>query len=233
MNGYLHRIRLMPGLGVEQLARVLPASAYGEHQLVWRWFGEGADSRDFLFRREQQGSLEHPGQGPLFYVLARREAVDRSGLWDIQSKRFEPRLSVGERLSFVLRANPVKARKISEDRAIKTRRRDDVVADLKKRRYPDPNQRPPMAEIVREAGTAWLAERAEASGFELESLAVDGYRQQRWYKPGTDRPITLSTVEFEGVLRVCDAARFTGRLFQGIGPAKSFGCGLLLIRRLS
>lgn len=227
MNGYLHRIRLKPGLDLEQLARVLPASAYGEHQLVWRWFAEGADTRDFLFRRDQRGN------GPLFYVLSRREAVDRSGLWDIESKRFEPHLVAGERLSFVLRANPVKVRKLGEDRAIRTRRRDDVVADLKKRRYPDPSQRPPMAQVVLEAGTAWLAERAEASGFEIESLVVDGYRQQRWYKPGADRPITLSTMEFEGVLKIREADRFTERLFRGIGPAKSFGCGLLLVRRLA
>lgn len=226
MNGYLHRVRLKPGLPVEQLARVLPTSAYGEHQLVWRWFGERADCRDFLFRREQQGHW------PVFYVLSRREAVDRSGLWDIETKRFEPRLSAGERLAFVLRANPVKVRKLSDDPAVKTRRRDDVVADLKKRCYEDRSRRPPMAEIVREAGTAWLSERAEKSGFAIESLDVDGYHQQRWYKPGADRPITLSTLEFNGVLKILGTGRFTEKLFRGIGPAKSFGCGLLLLRRV-
>ncbi|HYE36210.1 type I-E CRISPR-associated protein Cas6/Cse3/CasE [Methylocaldum sp.] len=226
MSGYLHRIRLKPGLDVEQLARALPANAYAEHQLVWRWFGEGAAGRDFLFRREQQGHW------PAFYVLSQREAVDLSRLWQIETRRFEPRLSQGDHLAFALRANPVKVRKISDDPKIKTRRRDDVVADLKKRRYPEKDRRPPMAEIVREAGAAWLAERAEGCGFEIASLDVDGYHQHRWYKSGAAKPITLSTLEFNGVLKIQDAERFTEKLFHGIGPAKAFGCGLLLVRRI-
>ncbi|MCX7113843.1 MAG: type I-E CRISPR-associated protein Cas6/Cse3/CasE [Proteobacteria bacterium] len=226
MNGYMHRIRLKPGLDVQQLARELPPSAYAEHQLVWRWFADQEVGRDFLFRREQQGHW------PCFYVLSKRKAVDSSYLWEIESRPFEPRLSNGERLAFSLRANPVKVRKTSDDPTVKTRRRDDVVADLKQKLYPDKNQRPPMAQIVCEAGTEWLAARAKRNGFAVESLNVDGYQQQRLYKPGTDKPVTLSTMEFSGILRIQDAGVFTEKLFQGIGPAKAFGCGLLLVRRV-
>jgi CRISPR system Cascade subunit CasE len=223
MSGYLHRIRLKPGLDVQQLAQALPANAYAEHQLVWGWFSGDAPGRDFLFRREQQGHW------PYFYVLSKREAVDPSNLWEIETRRFAPKLATGERLSFVLRANPVKVRKISDDPKIKTRRRDDVVADLKKQRYPDKTQRPPLGDIISEAGAEWLAARAKKSGFALESLRADGYQQHRWHKRGKDHPITLSTL---GTLRVEDPALFTEKLFQGIGPAKAFGCGLLLVRRM-
>jgi CRISPR system Cascade subunit CasE len=221
----LHRISLKPGLDVQQLARALPANAYAEHRLVWRWFSKDAPGRDFLFRREQQGHW------PYFYVLSKREAVDLTNLWEIETRRFEPKLSTGERLSFVLRANPVVVRKISDDPEIKTRRRDDVVADLKKKRYPDKTRRPPLGDMVCEAGSEWLSARAGRNGFALESLGVDGYYQHRWYKPGKDAPVTLSTLEFTGTLRIEDPALFTEKLFQGIGPAKAFGCGLLLVRR--
>lgn len=133
-------------------------------------------------------------------------------------------------MAFVLRANQV-VRKISDDQAVKTRRRDDLVADFKKRRYPDKDSRPPLGQILQEAGAAWLAARAERNGFLLESVRADGYRQHRIYKRGAEQPITLSTLEFEGVLSVEAPALFTEKLFQGIGPAKGFGCGLLLVRR--
>ena len=225
MNGYMHRIHLKPGLDIQQLAKLLPTNAYAEHQLVWRWFADEEAGRDFLFRREQQGHW------PLYYVLSKREAVDLSDSWEIESRPFEPRLSNGERLAFSLRANPVKVRKISDDTTVKTRRRDDVVADLKKRRYQEKSQRPSMAQIVSEAGTEWLEARAERNGFAIETLNVDGYHQHRLYKPGAESPVTLSTIEFTGILRVKEAGIFTEKLFQGIGPAKAFGCGLLLVRR--
>jgi CRISPR system Cascade subunit CasE len=224
MSGYLHRIRLKPGLDVQQLAQALPANAYAEHQLVWRWFAEDAPGRDFLFRREQQGHW------PYFIVLSKREAVV-SELWEVETRPFAPKLATGERLHFVLRANPVVVRKISDDRAVKTRHRDDVVADLKKRRYPDKAFRPPLGEMVCEVGSEWLSARAARNGFALESIRADGYQQHRLHKRGSEKPIPLSTLEFAGTLRVEDPALFTEKLFQGIGPAKSFGCGLLLVRR--
>jgi CRISPR system Cascade subunit CasE len=225
MMGYLSRIRLKPGLDLAQLAKVLPSDAYAEHRLIWQWFGEDAEARDFLFRREQQDHW------PVFYVLSRREPIDKKNLWNIETRAFAPNLASGERLAFALRANPVRVRKISDDPAIKTRRRDDVVADLKKHRYSNPEQRPPLASIVQEAGEPWLVERGAKFGFEIESVHVDGYRQQRLYKPGTAKPIMLSTLEFTGTLRILDAGQFVEGLFQGIGPAKAFGCGLLLVRR--
>jgi CRISPR/Cas system-associated endonuclease Cas1 len=43
----------------------------------------------------------------------------------------------------------------------------------------------------------------------------------------------LVTCTFEGVLRVDDPERLTILLENGVGPARAFGCGLLLVRRLS
>jgi CRISPR system Cascade subunit CasE len=58
---------------------------------------------------------------------------------------------------------------------------------------------------------------------------VDGYRS--WRQRG-GKGIALSTLDFEGHLTVANAEIFRTALFSGIGPAKAFGCGLLLVRRV-
>ena len=41
-----------------------------------------------------------------------------------------------------------------------------------------------------------------------------------------------SALDFSGELTVIDPAAFIVALSKGIGPAKAFGCGLLLVRRI-
>jgi len=41
----------------------------------------------------------------------------------------------------------------------------------------------------------------------------------------------IQAVRFSGLLRVSDPAAFDRILQQGIGPAKSFGCGMMSIAR--
>ena len=75
-----------------------------------------------------------------------------------------------------------------------------------------------------------LKSRAERLGFEIdeESLAVDAYQQ---HSENNGR-LRFSTVDFNGELTVVDPAAFDVVLREGIGHAKAFGCGLLLVRRL-
>jgi CRISPR system Cascade subunit CasE len=56
-----------------------------------------------------------------------------------------------------------------------------------------------------------------------------GYRT--WRQRG-GKGIALSTLDFEGGLAVTDPERLRVVLLAGIGPAKAFGCGLLLVRRM-
>lgn len=51
-----------------------------------------------------------------------------------------------------------------------------------------------------------------------------GWLMSDWLDPSVP-------VDFEGELQVTDLKRFTPILFNGIDPAKAFGCGLLLVRR--
>ena len=46
-----------------------------------------------------------------------------------------------------------------------------------------------------------------------------------------DGRLSFSTADFSGELTVIDPAAFAVALGDGIGPAKAFGRGLLLVRR--
>ena len=46
-----------------------------------------------------------------------------------------------------------------------------------------------------------------------------------------DHSRLIAAIDYEGLLEVRDPAVFTTALAQGIGKAKAFGCGLMLIRR--
>jgi CRISPR system Cascade subunit CasE len=213
-------------------------NAYGEHQWLWRFFPapEGTE-RDFLFRRRDVDGL------PRFYVVSRRRPEAYTTAWQVQSREYRPSLHLGTRLSFELRANPVVSRSQADGS-----RRHDIVMDEKKRLLalrdlpdwkawaPDrtgadgkPDPRPPVYDLVHRTCTAWLAARAERHGFSLDmsSMSVAAYQQHG----GKRGQLRFSTVDFAGHLVVTDAERFAHALAGGVGRAKAFGCGLLLVRR--
>jgi len=203
---------------------------YGDHQIIWRLF-ESTDKteRDFLFRKESQRSL------PVFFTVSRTPPVRNSGILQLDTKPYEPKVRLGNRFAFSLRANPVVTRWVGDNE--KHHARHDVVMDAKQKleaaNVPK-NEWPTTPEIAQSAGFAWLASKAERAGFGVEQslVRVEGYRQHQWRKSKNGNPIRLSTVDFTGILTVTDPNLFLSALFGGIGPAKGFGCGLLLIRRV-
>ncbi len=203
---------------------------YVEHQWLWRLFPapEGTP-RDFLFRRRDLGEI------PRFYVVSKRPPLTQSTAWNIQTRDYTPALETGTRLRFDLRANPVVTHSHDGKRG-----RHDVVMQEKKRllkerglaRWQDwqEDDKPALYALVREVCGAWLRSRASRLGFEVdeESLAVDGYQQHS----EKDGKLSFSTADFSGELTVIDASAFVVALRNGIGPAKAFGCGLMLVRRV-
>ena len=92
--------------------------------------------------------------------------------------------------------------------------------------------------IVDDALEKWMIRQGKRHGF---SLAKDRNKQFKlqnsaycWHSIKADKRIRsgFSSVDFTGNLEVTDVDRFTKALFGGIGRAKAFGCGLLLIRRI-
>ena len=230
---------------------------YGQHQLLWKLFDlprtSSPEQTAFLFRAELRDGL------PLFYVLSRIVPRDTSGKWRIDPREYRPDLYAGDRLAFKLRANPVslakKEREPSEAESWRKNReknglsvrdvtrkriRHDVVMEAKQRMgWKDlpPDERPSLAQLAYEAGSCWLREKEARLGclIEADRLRVDGHfvhcLKGRRDEKGICRGIALSTLDFEGELSVTDPEIFLPALLNGIGPAKAFGCGLLLVRR--
>jgi CRISPR system Cascade subunit CasE len=227
MSEYLFS-RVIPraDIGWSQVEKFARLDSYGQHQAVWQLFDLPSTTERtgtaFLFRHEWQGNL------PAFYILSRTAPQDSVGLWSIQSKPYAPRLESGDRLHFMLRVNPVVTR---------NGKRHDVVMDAKQRlRWKElhPEERPALNTLAYEAGTAWLADRTGKHGFAVDpaNLLVDGYRTRTVHHRGRTT-ICFSTLDFSGVLTVVDTEKFLSTLYRGIGPAKGFGCGLLLVKRIS
>lgn len=214
-------------------------SAHSDHQFLWRFFpAADGSTRDFLFRRfDPQGER---GQA-LFYCVSQRPAVAPHPAWQVQSREYAPRVEARDRLRFDLRVNPTQAR----ERDGKSRR-DDVVMHAKKRimaehgvtRWADVPEasRVPLYELTHKSVHEWLGDSSRPgvairNGFHvLGDLRVDAYRQHRIPRGG-QRDISLTTVDLSGTLEVGDPAAFAAALLGGIGHAKGFGCGLLLVRR--
>jgi CRISPR system Cascade subunit CasE len=204
-------------------AHMVTQDGYRLHQALWQLFqAPPGTPRDFLYRRLE---MHH---WPSFYVISHRQPVDSRGVWMIQSKTYTPQLTHGQRLAFALCANPV----ITKPGAHGKPMRHDVVMNAKQQQ--DAQEESPVAlgTLIQQVGRAWLIDRAERCGFHLEQVRVDGYRQHQFSKARAGQRIRFSTLDFNGLLTVVDAERFRHTLFHGLGPAKGFGCGLLLIRRV-
>lgn len=225
---YFSRISLMsPGaMDTARLANLMCSDGYREHQYLWKLFEKDPDAdRDFLFRREQVGGW------PRFFMISDRLPAHANDVWKIESKGYEPQIKAGQPLAFSLRVNPVVTRLSKAGK----KQRHDVVMDLKKRmdyQSMPKADRPSIQSLIQQAGLDWLEARAEKYGFSFSpgAVRVDAYLRHSVTKQVRKKTIKFSTLDYTGLLTVVDPERFQLALFQGIGPAKAFGCGLLLVR---
>ncbi len=222
---YFSRVRALAEKPAK-LMGILRADNYSLHKMMWDLFPASPHARrDFLFRKDMRHGW------PVFYVLSSRQPMSVNGVFDVETKIFSPKLRSGERLTFSLRANPVRTRK-TDDSNSKKRKRDDVVMHLKRQLRAKKIQEvnlPSQSELMQEAGEDWLERQAAKRGFKIETVRVDGYQQHILYSKS--RKIHFSSLDFNGILKVTDTDRFLDSLYSGIGPAKAFGCGLMLISR--
>lgn len=253
---YFSLIRLRRDVTPRDIATLGRADGYGQHKMIWDLFSDDPDrKRDFLYRFENMSRL------PTYYTVSEREPVDSKGMWEISTKPYAPIIKQSDRLAFKLRVNPVKSakqerssadldawKKSRDDRGLKPNKsiergwtqkviRHDVVMEAKTRigyKNLPPEKRPHVATLIHDAGIEWLEAKSKDSGFTIarSCTRADGYLQHRFFKKRGGKPITFSTLEFDGFLTVDDPEIFVEKcLFNGIGPAKGFGCGLMLVRR--
>lgn len=192
---------------------------YDIHRQIWRLFpGEARESRStweeerqgFLFRLEQGA----PGRALRALVQSRFAPVAVGDISVLGTRSVDPRPSAGQRLAFLLTANPIKSIADSQ-------------RDAKPGKSSDRGVRVPL--VDEDAQREWLSRKFEGVA-ETETLTILPHAPT-YFRKGNQAG-KLVTATFEGVLRVGDGERLRGLLAKGIGPAKSFGCGLLLVRRI-
>jgi CRISPR system Cascade subunit CasE len=231
LSVYLAHVRLKHDAPVAAIAPILwpddaDARTSVAHRLIWSLFaGDPAAKRDFLWREEVPGGARRKGA---FYVLSRQAPHDALGLFEMDTKMFEPRLIAGDRLGFVLRANPTVAVKRYAEPQQRGKRMDVVMAAL----LDAPKGERALARVraVQEKGTDWLRRQGARAGFDIVESIVDGYRVRKIERNG-GKAIQFAEVDIHGTLVVSEPAAFLTALLNGFGRAKSFGCGLMMIRR--
>lgn len=196
------------------------------HRLVWSLFSDHPDrDRDFIYRWETDERL------PVLYTVSEREPRDEEGLFDLRTKPYDPRLAEGQPLAFSLRANPVIKKRDEEGR----QRVHDVVMNAKwemKQSGEWDECDLTQAQLVQQEGEKWLRDRAERHGFRLGDgdVSAESHQKHQFKKPSNGRRVTFVTIDYRGRLTVDDPARFRETLFDGLGPTKAYGCGLLMVR---
>lgn len=134
-----------------------------------------------------------------------------------KSRSMDPllqRLAAGQRWGFQLTANPTHSVKSADNPKGRGKRLGHVTAGQQ---------------------LDWLLARASRDGFSLDgprgsSAQVVRRELIRFHKgAGAGHQVTLSQATYRGVLTVTDPQQLRGSLCRGIGPAKSYGCGLLTL----
>jgi CRISPR system Cascade subunit CasE len=149
-------------------------------------------------------------------IVSQEETLNSAQLGAIESKRYDNflnNLQQGQKWRFRLTANPTVCRE---------GKRRPLTVSGQQMYYTDKegNQQP-----------GWLTKRAQAHGFELDSLEVRKSDDVEFRK--NDRNVvTVRVSELEGVLTITDADKLRSAMTEGIGHGKAYGCGLLTLVRL-
>lgn len=190
---------------------------YDLHRQLWRLFpgqnpeariGGEDDRQGFLFRVEENLI----GRSARVLVQSRLAPIGADGLVLLGSRDFDPHPTTGQRLAYVLTSNPVK-----------------TITDANREAKPGKRSEKCRVPLIKEQEQQqWLVRKLSGAAA-IESCVVHS-NVPLYFRKGNGGG-KLVTVTFEGVLCVTEPGRLTTLLENGIGPAKGFGCGLLLVRR--
>ena len=201
------------------------------HRLIWTLFPGRDAVREFLWRADGRGR---------FLILSHREPVQSDLFRPLDTTDFSPLLAPGDCLDFVLRANATKDRRVPKTACgRRPHRRVDLVMDAL---HKTPGQsalgtdriseRPSLRmNLADQVATDWLAAQGARGGFVLERVRVEDYSVRQLSRAGKDR-VTFGMLDLRGILSVKEPDTFLATLGNGLGRARAFGCGLMLIRRV-
>lgn len=218
---YMSRATLSREPSVQALnALLLPQNAGArtdaQHRLLWTLFADDPDRRrDFLWREEREGE---------FLVMSEREPVPTDLFSRVETKPYAPQISSGDRLLFSLRANATRSKKGGK--------RVDVVMDAL-HPIPKDDRAGRRMEVAEREGAAWLGRQGERNGFMAHHCTVSDYSVHALpsHRGPRDSQPQFGILDLQGEIEVTDPDAFLYGLTKGLGRAKAFGCGLMLIRR--
>jgi CRISPR system Cascade subunit CasE len=186
---------------------------YDWHQRVWQAFG-GRDGqpRDFLIRVDLKEDA--------YRVVVLSHAAPAKPDWcptdAFGTKQIPEEFFAHGRYRFSLLDNPTK--KLRVDLPDGTRKKNGRRVPLSDR-----------AELV-----AWMQRKAESGGFRVDADRLRTIpRGREYFHKDRVSHGTHAAVDFQGELTVVDQTRFRAAVATGIGSAKAFGFGLLVIAPLS
>jgi len=192
-------------------ARLGLRDSYDWHQAVWKAFpARDGQRRDFLTRLDRH----HEG----FRLLIVSPAEPSRPAW-CPAESWRTKLIPGSyftrrRYAFRLCANPTK--KVAS-------RLDGTVTKN--------GRRVPLSK--REELVEWIKRKGEQGGFAVDEATLRTFSRGREYFQKKGQRGLHSAVEFEGALTVTDPGKFCEAFGRGIGSAKAFGFGLLVIAPVS
>mgnify|MGYP006278796071 CR=1 FL=1 len=219
---YFSRIVLRKDASASELMRKMQPTAGQAHGLIWDLFSDGPDrERDFIYRFEMRR-----GQ-PRFFAVSERRPMSESRLWKVETKPYDPVLHQGEDLSFLMRVNPVITRHDDSGK----HKRHDMVMDIKLQARESGQSL--EGDLPTIAACKWLSRRADRYGFVPmeETVTAESHETISFYKRKGSHPVSISIMDISGTLRVADADAFREVLLYGLGPAKAYGCGLVMVKR--
>ena len=186
---------------------------YDWHQAVWRAFpGRDAQQRDFLTRLDQRR------EGFRLLIVSPTKPVRPDWfLSDSENWKTKPipdTYFTRSRYVFQLCANPTK--KVAKERPDGTLTKN--------------GRRVPVG--TREELVSWIKRKGEQGAFTVDETSLRTFSRGRDYFEKNGMRGLHSAVEYQGVLTVTDPARFHETFTRGIGSAKAFGFGLMVIAPL-
>lgn len=186
-------------------------NAYEWHRAIWSLFPgfEPGEVSPFLYAMESMNLA----RGASLLVQSSVEPVVKSDVAIVgASKPTNALLPTGQLLGFRLMANPTRC---IEDKEAKSGKKNRGKC------------RVPL--IREEEQIAWLQRRL---GDAADVREVKVTRNSPVYFRKGSRAGKIVPVTFEGVVEVRDPVDMREMCRKGIGPAKAFGCGMMLVRRV-
>lgn len=180
----------------------LTRNPYEIHRHLWRLFPDMPEDKRSFLYRVSYGKDNDPLR-ILMQSLNEPSATENvKGCVLLRKKVFNPSFKKEDRFHFVLCVNPTK-------QLLKERCRVPLI---------DEDQ------LIN-----WLKKKLENAAC-LENAEITEKRNLYFRKDG--KAGKIATVSFSGQVSVKDPATMHTTLEQGLGRAKAFGCGLMLVRRI-